>query len=95
MPFPQQEPRLFTRVGIEWLAAGQRGCYGIYRPGLWIYVGRTNDLRARLLEHLAGDNFLIARENPTHFITMLTANDELEEKRLIIELRPVANQKVG
>jgi hypothetical protein len=95
MPFPQQDPRTFTKVGIEWLAVGQRGCYGIFRAGVWIYVGKTGDLRARLLQHLAGDNPRITRENPTHFVTMLTANDDVAEKQLIRELDPVANRQVG
>jgi excinuclease UvrABC nuclease subunit len=95
MPFPHQEPRLFTRAGIEWLAAGQRGCYGIYRAGVWIYIGKTGDLRARLLQHLAGDNRRITRELPTHFVTMLTADDDAAEKQLIREHDPVANRQVG
>ena len=95
MPFPQQDPRPFTRAGIEWLAPNQRGCYGIYRPSVWIYIGKTNDLRGRLLEHLGGDNPRITRENPTHFVTMLTANDTASEKQLILELDPVANRQVG
>jgi excinuclease UvrABC nuclease subunit len=95
MPFPQQQPRQFTREGIEWLARGQRGCYGIYRYGLWVYVGKTDDLRARLLQHLAGDNPRITRESPTHFVTVLTADDVAREKELIRELNPVANRQVG
>jgi hypothetical protein len=95
MPFPQQEPRTFTKAGIEWLAPNQRGCYGIFKAGLWVYVGKTGDLRARLLEHLAGDNPRITREYPTHFVTLLTANEVWHEKRLILELDPVANRQVG
>jgi excinuclease UvrABC nuclease subunit len=95
MPFPQQDPRLFTREGIEWLAPSQRGCYGIFRAGLWIYVGKTDDLRRRLLEHLWGDNPRITIELPIHFVTMLTTNDVLAEKQLIRELDPVANRQVG
>ena len=95
MPFPKQDPRAFTREGIEWLAPGQRGCYGIFRHGVWIYVGKTGDLRGRLLQHLAGDNPRITREYPTHFVTMLTPDDEVAEKWLIRELDPVANRQVG
>ena len=95
MPFPQQQSRTFTRLGIEWLAPNQRGCYGIFRAGAWIYVGKTGDLRARLLEHLAGDNPRITRELPTHYVAMTTANDVWHEKQLIIELDPVANRQVG
>ena len=46
--FPQQTPRPFTRAGIEALAPNQMGCYGIYRQGQCVYVGR-GDIRTRLL----------------------------------------------
>ena len=49
MPFPQQTPQPFTRPGVEWLAPNQSGVYGIYGNGKWIYVGKADDLRARLL----------------------------------------------
>ena len=95
MPFPQQEPRPFTKVGIEWLAGNQRGCYGIFRAGLWIYVGKTGDLRVRLLQHLAGDNPRITREQPTHFVTLVTSNEAAMEVLLTLELDPVANRQIG
>ena len=95
MPFPQQAPRLFTRAGTESNAIGQRGCYGLFRPGLWVYVGKSNDIRARLLEHLAETGTLIKSLKPTHFVAMVTANGDAQETALIIELRPAANQRIG
>lgn len=94
MPFPKQSPRLYTRAGIEILNPDQMGVYGIYRDGLWIYVGR-GDIRKQLLAHLNGDNPRITRENPTHYVTMLTNDHVRIEKALIVELNPVANRKVG
>ena len=94
MPFPRQDPRLFTRAGIEWLAPNQKGCYGIFRSNAWVYVGR-GDLRQRLLDHFNGDNPRITRENPTHYVTVVTADDVNMEKTLILELDPIANRKVG
>lgn len=96
MPFPNQDPRPFTRGGIERLAAGQRGCYGLFQNGgPWVYVGRSDDIRARLLQHLDETVSLIKRAGPTHFVTVLSVNDVMLEKALIVELQPVANQKVG
>ena len=60
----------------------------------WVYVGR-GDLRTRLLAAFNGENPRITRERPTHYITLVTANDVQREKELILELNPVANQKVG
>lgn len=94
MPFPQQDPKPFNKVGIEWLKPGQFGCYGVFRQGAWIYVGR-GDIRARLLSHLNGDNPRITRESPTHFVAVVTSDEENRERELILELNPIANRRVG
>lgn len=94
MSFPEQPIRNFTRAGIEELSPNQNGVYGIFKATQWIYVGR-GDIRARLLDHLTGGNPLILAYGPTHFVAAVTANDVELEKQLILELRPVANQKVG
>jgi len=94
MPFPQQTARAFTKDGIEWLNPNQNGVCGIYRADAWIYVGR-GDLRTRLLAHLNGDNPRITKERPTSFVTEVTSDDVNREKTLIVELQPLANQKVG
>jgi hypothetical protein len=93
MPFPTQTPHPFTRAGVEWLNSGQTGVYGIFREGLWIYVGKADDLRARLLQHLGNADIL--KHSPTHYVTLVTTGPEIAEKQLTIELKPVANQRVG
>lgn len=93
MPFPQQNPQPFNRSGVEWLAPNQSGVYGIFRNGLWIYVGKADDLRARLLQHLSNQDIL--KHEPTHYVTMVTSNGDYVERSLIIELQPVANQRIG
>jgi hypothetical protein len=94
MPFPNQTARLFTKAAIEVLNPNQNGVYGIFRQDCWIYVGR-GDIRDRLLSHVAGNNPAITAQRPTHFVTMVTTNDVVAERQLIVELQPVANQKVG
>jgi hypothetical protein len=94
MPFPKQDPLPFTKAGIECLNPNQNGVYGIFRSGVWIYVGR-GDLRTRLLAAFNGENQRITRENPTHFVTLVTNDDVEMEKALILECKPIANQKVG
>lgn len=94
MPFPSQTPRAFTKANIEAINPGQTGCYGLYREGVWIYVGR-GDIRDRLLNHFNGGNACITREKPTHWVDVVTSDDVAEEKKLIVELTPVCNQKVG
>jgi len=94
MPFPQQTPRAFTRANVEDITPGQIGCYGLYRQGVWVYVGR-GDVRDRLLKHLGGDNPCITREKPTYWVDVVTTDDENLEKRLILELNPICNQRIG
>ena len=67
MAFPEQEPRAFTRANIEALTENQMGCYGLFRDGQWIYVGK-GDIRTRLLAHLNGDNTCITTARPTHWV---------------------------
>ncbi len=92
MPFPQQTPRAFSRAGIEILNTNQYGVYGIFRANAWVYVG-MGDIRTRLLDHLT--NAQITRHMPTHFVALVTQNAEAMEKQLIVELQPLANQRVG
>jgi hypothetical protein len=95
MPFPAQTARAFTRQEIEALNPGQIGCYGLFRnQGPWVYVGR-GDIRSRLLAHLNGDNPCITKERPTHWMDVVTNDDENREKVLILEFSPICNQKVG
>lgn len=95
MPFPQQTPRTFDRQNIEAIKPNQMGCYGLFvNGGGWIYVGK-GDIRARLLAHYNGDNPCITRLLPTHFVDVVTSDYDNLEKALIIELKPVCNQKVG
>ena len=95
MPFPTQTATPFKQASIEALPLNQLGCYGLFvGGGRWIYVGKGN-IRERLLSHRRGENPCILGENPTHFYTMLTADADADEKRLIVELNPVCNQKVG
>jgi hypothetical protein len=94
MPFPTQNARSFTKAGIEALSPYQNGVYGIFRHDAWIYIGR-GDIRSRLLSHLNGENPRITRERPTSFVTLVTHNDVVMEKALILEFNPIANQKVG
>ncbi len=94
MAFPDQSPRSFTRRGIEALPPNQYGVYGLFKGNRWIYVGK-GDLRVRLFDHLRGDNTCINSEQPTHFVTEVTAHVDARERELILELDPVCNQRVG
>ena len=94
MPFSEQESRLFTKQGIEWLDPGQVGVYGIFKTDRWVYVGR-GDIRDRLMAHFNGDDECINQQAPTHWVAEVTADAVNREKELILELTPACNRRVG
>jgi hypothetical protein len=59
-----------------------------------IYIGK-GDIRDRMLAHFDGDNACIARNRPTQWVSIITANADATEKTLILEYTPTCNQKVG
>lgn len=94
MPFKEQKPRVFTKSDVKRLRSNQNGVYGILSNGNWIYIGKAEDIRKRLLDHLSGDNPCILRENPTHYVGEVFSGDASErEKELILELDPLCNKK--
>ena len=94
MPFPNQVPKPFTRENVLNLRPGQMGCYGLFRQGEWVYVGK-GDIRQRLLDHLNGDNPCITLKGPTHWMDVVTAYYDDLERQLIAELQPTCNRRVG
>ena len=95
MPFPNQEPRRFTKENIESVIKGQMGCYGlIMADGTWVYIGK-GDIRDRLMDHYNGDNDCINRLLPTHWVDAVTSDFDALEKALILELKPLCNKRVG
>lgn len=94
MGFPEQRPLLFSRIIVEMLPEGRNGCYGLFKEGQWVYVGK-GDIRQRLMDHLNGDNPCITRHAPTHVVLDESANMDEREKVLIAELKPTCNQRVG
>lgn len=90
MPFLEQEPRPFTREGIERISSGQKGVYALFNAEACVYVGEAADIRQRLLEHLnKRDNPCILRERPIHFIADVTAQPGVRVKQLTAELKPL------
>ena len=94
MPFANNPAHRFTRRSVEAHTPGQIGVYGLYRPDVWVYVGR-GDIRARLLDHLNGDNPCMIRESPTTWVGEVRADDEARKRELIRELTPRCNRQVG
>lgn len=97
MPIQNSKVFGFTRQEIEALTPGQVGVYALFKPQVWIYVGK-GDIRARLLAHFNGDNACITAQRPTSFQAEVIADQarmDAREKQLILELKPVCNERVG
>ena len=87
MPFPQQAPQPFTRDVVARLADGQKGVFGLFRPGTWVYIGK-GDIKAELKSILGGSNDCIGKQNPTHFVTVIIGNMDAAVAQLIKETQP-------
>ena len=95
MGFPTNiTTRQYTKADVTKLNENQKGVYGLFRQGVWVYIGR-GDLRDRLLSHLNGDNSCITGERPTHWKGWVTTDHVQQEKNLIVEYDPICNKKIG
>lgn len=77
---------------IEAMAPSAAGICVLWKHGQWIYVGTTENLRARLVALAKGDNECISREVPTDFgFELIASHNQRETRReaLIRELAPI------
>lgn len=87
----------WNRGVIEASVPNVSGVYAIWKPNAWIYIGETEDLRRRLLEHFDGDNRCITQAAPTGCgFELVHPNMRIaRQNTLIIECRPICNQRLG
>lgn len=94
MPFAETRYSryLFQRECILKNAPESSGVYGLFNA-FWIYIGEAENLRARLLEHLDGDDPSIVRFQPSGFAFELASPKERRRRheQLIKELQPLCN----
>jgi len=87
----------FNRASIIANAPTVSGVYAIYNYDNYIYFGEGKDIQARLIDHLSGDNACILRHQPTGFAfeavgALLRVS---RQDALILQLRPLCNQRLG
>ena len=86
----------FERESIVLHAPESSGVYGLCSV-IWIYVGEADNIRACLLEHLAGDNPSINNYEPFGFAFELVSPPDrsrrLEELRM--ELQPLCMRRAS
>ena len=82
----------YDRASVTSHAPGVPGVYALWNRDVWVYVGETDDIRKRLLEHVSGSNECIASGHPTAFGFELI-NDPVEriarQAALIRDLMPI------
>jgi len=83
---------LFQRESILRNAPECSGVYGLF-SAFWIYVGEAENLRARILKHLEGDDPCIVRYRPSGFAFEPASPEDRHDRRqyLMKELQPLCN----
>ena len=95
MPFENCIARVFTNTSIYRDAPAVSGVYGISNAREWIYVGETDNIRARLMEHLQEESTSLTDRKPTGFVYEMCPSYSrmARQNRLILELEPVCNRR--
>lgn len=80
-----------SEANVKLNAPAASGVYALYNNG-WVYVGESQDIRNRLLEHLRDARIMGYR--PTGFVfELLPAGARVaRQDALIAQLRPAANR---
>ena len=94
MPFEQITPRPFTPDGIYMYAPAAIGVYGLSNAQEWIYIGRSNDIRRALLEHLQDP--VLRGKQPRGFVFEVceAARCLSRQDRLVLEYEPICNRRL-
>jgi len=96
MPFANCFARAFNAASVQKDAPTCSGVYGLSNAREWVYIGETDNIKARLLEHLQERNAMLAERGPTGFSFELcpSPNRLARQNRLILELQPVCNLRL-
>lgn len=70
------------------------GVYGLYNA-VWVYVGEADNIRSRLLKHLAGDNPFINHYGPSGFAFELVSRQARRRRHqeLARQAEPICDRK--
>ena len=97
-PFAENRYRKyrFEHESIVTNAPESSGVYGLYRA-FWIFIGEAENIRTRLLRHLAGDNPCINQHRPSGFAFELVSAEDHGRRRdeLIHNLEPACNEALS
>ncbi len=98
MPFAENRYSkfLFQLESILRNAPEASGVYGLF-SAFWIYIGAAENIQARILKHLEGDDPCIVRYRPSGFAFELAAPRDRHHRRMFLmkELQPLCNREVS
>ncbi len=96
MPFQNYLARTFRAAAIQRDAPASSGVYGLSNALEWVYVGETDNIQAKLLEHLNETGTLLKQRLPTGFNFELCSPDSrlARQQQLILELDPACNGRI-
>ncbi len=94
MPWNNPDGYSYTRASIQANAPALAGVYALYNAKNWIYIGESQNIQARLIQHANGDNACITNYAPPTFSYELSAAQQrvARQDQLIAELRPFCNR---
>ena len=94
---PDQQGYTFDPPSIVAHAPHASGVYALYHPRRWVYVGESNDIQRRLLEHFQEVGTCIKLQGATgfQFETVMADTRVPRQNHLIATLTPVCNQRMG
>jgi hypothetical protein len=86
-------PHAFSTGSIRAHAPAASGVYGISNRREWIYIGETDNIQARLLEHLAETSSEVKTRSPTGFTFELCDRQSRlgRQSLLVMQYAPVCN----
>jgi len=91
-----QSGHAWSESSINANAPQSSGVYAIY-SAVWIYIGESNDIQRKLLQHWVGDNACITRAAPTAFAFEVCnlAERVRQQAALVARFRPLCNQAMA
>jgi hypothetical protein len=95
VPFEHACPRSLTAGSIRTNAPTGSGLYGISNAREWIFIGETNNIQAKLLDHLQNPETPLMKMRPTGFVfeSCEPAGRPARHNRLVLEYEPACNRK--
>ncbi len=94
MPLNHPNVYQFSEKSVEMNAPPAPGLYGLLSSEDWIYVGESDNIRARLLGHLRGDNACISLRQPPFFTYVIAPDHTVSrQNKMIRQLNPRCNEK--